>query len=186
MIIRYSFKFKNFRISCSKIPNLDDKLKLKRSLILDTGAFCSLISLKSLIELELIDINSLDLLRDRLNKTNSYSIRKMRSASNHIIDCTPCVLKNIYLDGNLLKEFYFYLPLDIRLSSALLGLDFIRFCNFNKSSETKISVTSFDYNRYKANFIRELKNTSPIDLNLLCCVDEKDLAAYFRSYYKEV
>lgn len=183
MIIRYSFKLKSFRISCSRLPNLDESLKFKRSLILDTGAYCSLISITSLLELGLVSNNNLDLLREGFQNGNIY-VRKMKSASSHIIDCVPCVLRNIYLDDTLIKEFYFYLPLDTSLSSTLLGLDFIRFCNFIKDSETKITITSFDYSRYKENFLRSVGNNSVIDLNLLESVSERDLAAYFRSHYK--
>ena len=184
MIIRYSFKLKSFRISCSRLPNLDRSLKFKRSLILDTGAYCSLISITSLLELGLVSNDNLDLLREGFQNGN-ICVRKMKSASNHIIDCVPCVLRDIYLDDTLIKEFYFYLPLDTSLSSTLLGLDFIRFCNFTKESETKITITSFDYVRYKENFLRSSNNSSIIDLNLLESISERDLAAYFRSHYKE-
>lgn len=180
MISRYSFKFKNFRLPCSLDGFYDSKLE--KVLVLDTGSVNTIISLRVLLYLGLItESTAFDFVKNL--SSSLIGIKTFVSASRHSIDCIPCVLHNIYLGSKFISDFYFYLPLDNKSELNLLGLDFIRFCSITKTSETKLILHDLNISRYEQNFILGARNTKPLNINFIS--SEKDLAAYFRSYYKE-
>lgn len=79
--------------------------------------------------------------------TNAY--RVLMPSSNTKMVGYPCVINNIELSGVLLKEFYFYLCVGANNPDiALLGNDFLRFCDFNKEKNSDIEITSIDLYSY--------------------------------------
>lgn len=177
---RYSYKYSSFSASLSK--DVNTSFSPKSSIKLDTGASSTVLSIKSLLDLGLIEKENVAELVTLITKSN-ITASVYNSASGHILYGYPCKLKSIYLDNTYLDEFYFYVVLNDTLNINLLGNDFIRFCKVSKDIDDSFILSNLDKGLYQQRFESSLGNKQLLDINSLH--KYKDLAAYFRNYYKE-
>ena len=117
----------------------------------DTGAVRSVISIWSLFQY--LSINTINNLRDGFEKAG-IKPKDFSSASGNELKGYPCVIHNARLKGTLIKDFCFYLILDSRRKTALLGDDFIACCDFHHSINGDIIIDDFDnklaYEKFKS------------------------------------
>lgn len=176
---RYSFSHQFYSASLSREENTH--FKPTSAIKLDTGASSTVISVKSLLEFGII--NESDISSILRGTSNNEFASYYTSATGHMIAGFPCHLKNIYLDDKLIEDFYFHIILNDTRNINLLGADFIRFCKVRKDVNNAFELYDLDVELYKSSFIRSLKSYKVLDLDDITAV--KNLAAYFRSYYKE-
>ena len=108
----------------------------------DTGAVSTIISVESLAG-EDIDKEKL---ASELRKTGKEQVFYSASGNemHGYLVCAP----DVSISGMKIKQFYYYLIVDVDDNLALLGNDFISYCNFTHKQEDDIMVSSFDYEKY--------------------------------------
>ena len=176
----YSFKSQFYSASLSRKRNA--LFKSTNAIKLDTGASNTVISVKSLLEFGIINENDIPHIIHSINSSGTYATY-YKSATGHSLVGFPCHLKSIFLDGELIEDFYFHIILNDMDNINLLGADFIRFCQVRKDVNNAFELYNLDANLYKLSFLRAVKTSKPLNLDDITTV--KDLAAYFRSYCKE-
>lgn len=144
----------------------------------DTGAAQTIISLGAFSKgLSTQNINSI---LTQIKQVNSFSFR---DASGNILKAYPCYLKNITINKIFLDIFYFWLNPNLNLKKALLGNDFIKYCNFNHNINGDIIIKDFDKKNYlkshmkKRKFIQEIEISEFVEekvLNKIYCILLKD------------
>lgn len=177
---RYSFKSQFYSASLSREKNTP--FRPKSAIKLDTGASNTVISVKSLLEFGIINENDIPHIIHSINSSDTYATY-YKSATGHSLAGFPCHLKNIFLSNELIEDFYFHIILNDTDNINLLGADFIRFCQVRKEVNNAFELYNLDTNLYKLSFLRAVKTSKLLNLDDITTV--KDLAAYFRSYYKE-
>ena len=108
----------------------------------DTGAVCSVISLGAL------SMGSYDIrgLAEALEYKASKRIF-MSASGNQMVGYRICA-DNVNMSGYYLKHFYYYLVLG-DIDTALLGDDFIQFCDFVHKKRENILIENFDQYSYE-------------------------------------
>ena len=172
---RYSFSNQFYSASLSRKENTH--FKPTSAIKLDTGASSTVISVKSLLEFEIITKDDISSIVQGASSADTFAIY-YKSATGHSLVGFPCHLKNIFLDNEL-----FHIVLNDTDNINLLGADFIRFCKVRKDINNAFELYSLDADLYKLSFLRSLRTSNLLNLDDITAV--KDLAAYFRSYYKE-
>lgn len=164
---RYSFSNQFYSASLSRKENTH--FKPTSAIKLDTGASSTVISVKSLLEFEIITKDDISSIVQGASSADTFATY-YKSATGHSLVGFPCHLKNIFLDNDT-------------DNINLLGADFIRFCKVRKDINNAFELYSLDADLYKLSFLRSLRTSNLLNLDDITAV--KDLAAYFRSYYKE-
>lgn len=139
----------------------------------DTGASVSAISINCLLpncEPERIAVVKKDLLKTYPAKSN-YTIN-----GDEIVGF-PTWLENVNLGGCILHKLYYYVILESKKFTSVLGNDFIDCCSFSHSINSDILINSFDSESYESNWQKNFGKDKIISSAELCCLlDRIDLS----------
>lgn len=156
-----------------KISMKRNKKSITKEFIVDTGAVMSCIGISSLKVL----INKADMDENQvitiLKGVDSKYHKVMKSASNDEMLCTRCKLKNVYIGGELIKEFHFIVPLQEKSEVMLLGLDFIKCFRTSIEYDRILSLNQFKDEKYNNEQIEFLPVYSLFDFDVVEYLKEK-------------
>lgn len=181
-MFRFRYSFSNQFYSASLSREKNTHFKPTSAIKLDTGASSTVISVKSLLEFGIIIKNDISSIVQGVNNADTFATY-YKSATGHSLVGFPCHLRNIFLDNELIEDFYSHIILNDTDNINLLGADFIRFCKVKKDINNAFELYNLDSDLYKSSFLRSLRTSKLLNLDDITTV--KNLAAYFRSYYKE-
>lgn len=135
----------------------------------DTGADCSIITLDTLLSDRNVERSRIV---DKLKK--KYAIYEFMAATGDKMHGFLTKLENVVLAGVRLREFYFYLIVDAKKKTALLGDDFISCCTFSHAADDDIIVSAFNANMYKQKAFNDYLDANEIAEILAESVSDQD------------
>lgn len=127
----------------------------------DTGAIKSFLTLAALGGFNEADANEIRL---QTYLSNRYKIANVNSASNVSMRTIMSCLSNVSIGNITLNKFYFVLNPVVSYRKALLGADFIQFCEFSHDINKDIKISRFDIMKYSR--MKRLDNSNQVILNL--------------------
>lgn len=99
----------------------------------------------------------------------------LSSGSNHIITTyngsgiytVPVELDGCLLNGMRLSKLYGFACTDEKAVMSVIGMDFITACTASLSKGSSMNISSFDYDLYRSNFIKDCSGDQIHSINLL-------------------
>lgn len=112
----------------------------------DTGASNTVLSIRALTDAE----NAAKKIRKYCEK-HGIGLNRYYSASGHAMYGVAVKAENIVFEDYAISSLYYNLILNVNNNVALLGDDFISYCDFKHTQEESIIIEAFNVEKYQKN-----------------------------------
>ena len=143
-----------------KLKNLNSYNNNIIAIKFDTGAVNTIISLEALCGSKACNKQKII---QYVQGCGNLHTKNFKSASGNNMTGVLCHAKNVKLSGCNIEDFYYYLIINVNESIALLGDDFISYCNFTHQVGKDIDIVGFDRENY-----RNKEDLKCIDTSTIC------------------
>lgn len=169
---RYTLRLRNLSIGNNSLITIK----------FDTGAINTVIGIRTLFKY--MSINDKTKLLNAFENSGIES-EPFHSASGDELIGYPCIVHNVEISGEKVKNFCFYLIINTDRPIALLGDDFISCCDFSHNKHEDIIINDFDDRAIYSKFLKKSSRVLELD-EIVNSIDSdskrKDEAAGFDKY----